>query len=122
LRERGIAWSARQYQDFIQERLQEVKRHGATGKIRFFPAYLLKVLQDHFAHNGHGYCDDAKKTGWAFDMALGRVINGSRLQAIQAAEKSTEILAEAHRLLAIRRRSSKPQKPAPAADDQLSLL
>ncbi|MBA4136548.1 MAG: hypothetical protein C0518_04450 [Opitutus sp.] len=120
LKHRGVTWSAERYFQTIRELLQEIKRHGATGEIQYFPGYLLKCVQDHFAHNSDTYCDEAKRTRSAFDMALGRVMNASKLAEVRAAEQTVDVLAEAHRMLASTRRRPKA-RPA-KSDDQLSLL
>jgi hypothetical protein len=119
LKHRGVTWSAERYFATIRDLLQEIKRHGATGEIKYFPGYLLKCVQDHFAHNSDTYCDEAKRTRSAFEIALGRAINAGKLAETRAAEQTVDVLAEAHRMLAKTRRRPKIQRQA---DDQLSLL
>lgn len=110
LKHRGITWSADRYFREIREKLQEVKRHGATGEIEYFPGYLLKVLQDHFAHNSDRIRDEGRQARNAFDIALGRAQNAAQLAATRAAEQTVDVLAEAHRVLAGRKRSSRARQ------------
>lgn len=119
LKHRGVTWTAERYFQTIRDLLQEIKRHGATGEIQYFPGYLLKCIQDHFAHHSDEYCDEAKRTRSAFDLALGRAIDAGKLAEIRTAEAAIDVLAEAHRMLASARRRP---KTAPRNDSQLSLL
>lgn len=41
--DRGVFFPEARYTRLIQDILQTIKRHGATGQIRWFPAYLGKA-------------------------------------------------------------------------------
>jgi hypothetical protein len=119
LKERGVTWSEQRYLQTLYDLLQQIKRHGATGEIQYFPGYLLKVIQDHFAHNGEDYCDEGKRARYAWEKALGTALGATRAAQIRADEQTLDTLAQAHRVLAIQRRRPKA-KASPT--DQLDLL
>lgn len=119
LKERGITWSAERYFRTLREILTGIREHGATGEIKYFAGYLLKCVQDHFAHNGDTYCEQGKNTLHAWERALGRATGAAGAPARRAAEQAIDVLAEAHRVLAQRRR---PAKPFPHTSRQLDLL
>lgn len=110
LKERGVTWSSDRYFQTLRDLLQEIKRHGATGQVKYFPGYLLKCVQDHFAHNSDTYCDEGKRMRSAWERALGRAISAAQSKQIQEDERTVEVLAQAHRVLAIKRRQPKTEK------------
>jgi hypothetical protein len=110
LKERGITWSADRYFQTLRDLLQEIKRHGATGSIKYFPGYLLKCVQDHFAHNSDTYCEEGKRMRSTWERALGRAISAAQSEQMRADEQTVAVLAQAHRVLAINRHRPKTPK------------
>ncbi len=110
LKERGVTWSGPRYFQVLYDLLQEIKRHGATGSIAYFPGYLVKVIQDHFAHNSDAYCDEGKRARHAWEKALGTAMGATRAAQVRDAEQTLDTLAQAHRVLAMKRRTPKTQK------------
>jgi hypothetical protein len=109
LRARGITWTSERYFRTLQGLLVEIAKHGATGEIKYFPSYLLKVFQDHFAHNGDSYCAESKSVRNAVDLALAKVrFADAPLPA--AGDNVIDVLAAAHAVLATRRRAPKTQE------------
>lgn len=119
LNHRGVTWTAERYFQTLHTLLREIKEHGATGEVKYFPGYLLKCIQDHFAHRSDEYCDEAKRTRSAFDLALGRAVDAGKLADIRTAEATVDVLAQAHRLLA---KQPRRRKTPETNDGQLSLL
>lgn len=119
LKERGITWPADRYFQTLRDLLNQVKRHGATAQIRYFPGYLLKVVQDHFAHNSDAYCDEGKQARHTWERALGRALDSTRLAKVRQDEQVIDTMAAAHRILASGKRRA---KVAPAPDNQRSLF
>jgi hypothetical protein len=119
LRARGVAWPAKRYFGVISEKLAEVQAHGASAsEIQFFPGYLMKVLQDHFAHNGETYTREGKHVGQSIAYILAG-LPPAVARAQREKETVIDALAAAHALLA-----SKPKTPKPPKSDttQLDLL
>ena len=53
LDQRGLPITPQSYQQLITQRLQDIQTHGvAQHQFRYFPRYLLKCIQDWFAHHG----------------------------------------------------------------------
>lgn len=122
LKERGTTWTAQRYFSTLRDLLQEIKRHGATGKIKYFPGYLLKCVQDHFAHNSDAYCDEGKRMRHSWELAIGRAVNSTKLEQVQEAEKTLDVLAQAHRVLATTKRRAKAGKTTENDRSQGSLF
>jgi hypothetical protein len=119
LRARGVAWTSKRYFQVIEDKLGEVQRHGATAAdISFFPGYLMKVLQDHFAHNGETYTREGKHVGHSIAYILAG-LPPAVARAEREKEKVIDTLAAAHALLASR---PKTAKPAQSDNAQLDLL
>jgi hypothetical protein len=119
LKERGVSWTTDRYFQTLRDLLLEIKRHGATAEIRWFPGYLLKCVQDHFAHNSDTYCDEGKKALHAWERALGKATASAQADAARQDEQKIEVLAQAYRVLAVRR---KPTKAPLINDPQGSLF
>lgn len=112
LKERGVTWPADRYFKTIRDLLNQVKRHGATAEIRYFPGYLLKVVQDHFAHNSDTYCDEGKQARHTWERALGKALGSASVSRMRQDEQVIETMAAAHRILATgKRRAKVPVKP-----------
>lgn len=115
LRARGVTWSGPVYFKKLGELLREIKAHGATGEIHYFPGYLLKCFQDHFAHNGDTYCNDARTIRNAVDVVFSKV----QFRDTPAPQETViDVLAAAHALLATRQRPNNAKR----SDPQLPLL
>ena len=53
LDQRGLQVSAQQYERLLTQRLKTIAQHGDSERYeRYFPRYLLKCLQDWYAHHG----------------------------------------------------------------------
>lgn len=105
LRSRGCTWSMDRYSAMILAKLSEIEQHGQHHRCTYFPSYLLKVLQDHFAHHSDSICAEGSKARNAFAQAIGQITQ-AQSSATRQAETAIDILAAAHSLLA---------KPAPRA-------
>lgn len=122
LKERGVTWTAERYFQTIRDLLQEIKRHGATGQIKSFAGYLLYSVQDHFRHQSDLYCGEGKAMRSAWELAIGRAVNSTKLAQVREAEALVDEVAEAHRVLAIGRPKPKAKKPAKTDDHQHELF
>lgn len=112
LKQRGVTWSGQRYTQTLFDLFQQIKRHGATGEVRYFPGYLLKVIQDHFAHHSDDFCDEGKRMRHAWEKALGTAVGATRAARLHQDEQTLDTLAQAHRMLASGRR-----RPKTAATD-----
>jgi hypothetical protein len=60
LNKRGVTLKPERYKQILLERLNEIKQHGATDRIKYFPGYLKHVLQQHLKHHGEEYYAEGK--------------------------------------------------------------
>jgi hypothetical protein len=110
--ERGVTIPATEYRKIFESVFMQALVFGKAEKITYFPAYLAKVIQSHFAMHGEEYYESAKSMRNQVDHAL--LIAGS---ARHAAPDPVRELAQAARLV-------KPKKlpRKPPVNAQLTLL
>src|SRR5690606_616599 len=101
LERRGLTCPAVRYQKLIATRLGAIADHGDPGRFgAYFPAYLLKCLQDWFHHHGEELYDELKH----IRNALDQVLASARLAAaVQLDAQHIELLASTYRLIHGRR-------------------
>lgn len=112
--ERNMDLPAEEYEKFILDRLQEIKRHGNTDAIKFFPRYLLHTLQQHCRYHEDALYTAEKSRRFAVDRAISGIQKAQRPTAPSPVAR----LAELHAMLSTKKSVSK--KPQP--DKQISLL
>jgi hypothetical protein len=101
LEQRALTCSASRYHSLIAERLAEIAALGNPARYgAYFPAYLLKCLQDWFQHHGEELYDELKHIRNALDQVLACARFGA---GVQRDAQHTEILAATHRLIQARR-------------------
>jgi hypothetical protein len=122
LRVKVILWPARfmagkgftlppaRYEAILRGVLAEIKHHGQTGQVRYWPGYLMKCVQDHWKHHWEEYYQEAKSVR---TLAESLVVACGRTGA---EDRGVEALALAHRVLAGRRPKNRTEKA------QLTLL
>lgn len=99
----------------IAERLQAIAAHGNPAAYgAYFPAYLLKCLQDWFDRHGDNLYGELKHIRNALDQLLASARFAAR---VQRHARQLDLLVSAHRLLERRHIT-----PADAAPDQLTLF
>jgi hypothetical protein len=97
LASRGLACSPTRYQSLIAERLDAICDHGDPARYgAYFPAYLLKCLQDWFQHRSDELYAELKHIRNALDRILGSIGAASE---VQLHARHIELLATLHRLL-----------------------
>lgn len=115
LDERGLTCAPQRYQELIAARLDAIAAHGDPSRYgAYFPAYLLKCLQDWFDRHGDALYGELKHIRNALDQLLASARFAAR---VQRHARQLDLLVSTHRLLAARRAS----RPA-STDDQLSLF
>ena len=61
LEQRGLPITAQHYEQLLTQRLKAIAQHGKLESYqRYFPGYLLKCLQDWFAHHGDELYEELK--------------------------------------------------------------
>ncbi len=108
LRARGVTWTPERYFATIKGKLREIEQHGKKASGGYFPRYLLKCLQDHFAHHSDTICAEASSARNAFNQAIGQITaQAARVEGQN--QTGIDVLAAAHALLAKPRRRAKTQ-------------
>ncbi len=61
LEQRGLSISAQRYEQLLSDRLKAIAEYGKPIRYQsYFPAYLLKCLQDWFSHHGDELYEELK--------------------------------------------------------------
>lgn len=107
---KGFTVSPERYEEIMRAILADVKRHGQTGEVRYWPGYLLRCVQQHWKHHWEEYYQEAKSVR---SLAEAVVVSAGRAQA---EDRGVEALALAHKVLTGQRRKPK----AAAAPKQLA--
>ena len=97
LDQRGLQVSAQQYERLITQRLKAIAQHGDPKRYQpYFPRYLLKCLQDWFAHHGDELYEELKHVRnqlYRIEALLNREHTG------EVAEDIVTPMARAHDIL-----------------------
>ncbi len=114
LERRGLPITSQAYQKLLIERLGDIAKHGDPQRYQaYFPRYLLKTIQDWFAHHGEDLYQELKHVRnqlCDIDALL-------RSQPNQSAQDVVTPIAQAHAVLAVQCRRKKH-----ADNKQLNLL
>ncbi len=101
LDQRGLTCSPQRYQMLIEERLQAIAAHGNPAAFgAYFPAYLLRCLQDWFDRYGEELYSELKHIRNALDQLLASARFAER---VQRHARHLDLLVSMHRLLENRR-------------------
>lgn len=118
MHQRGITVSQPRYRKLLEERLDAIARHGDSKRWRkHFPTYLLKCLQDHFAHHGEELYEELKHIR---NVLFGLESQLKELLPTQQQEKEIDAMARTHQLLNTRAKARRKKHPNNA--EQLELF
>lgn len=106
LNRRGITLKPERYKEIILGVMNEIKIHGKTGAVGFWPGYLMKCVQSHFRHHE----DEIYAEGKSLRTQLERVIATAQ-NARASAPDPIKALAAAQQVLAGQRKQ-KLARPA----------
>jgi hypothetical protein len=106
---RGLTCAPQRYQTLIEERLQVIAAHGDSALYgAYFPAYLLKCLQDWFDRYGDDLYCELKHIRNALDQLLASARFAER---IQRHARHLDLLVSTHRLIEHRLTERKTSAP-----------
>jgi hypothetical protein len=61
LEKHGLPITSQAYENLLRQRLDDIAKHGDPKRYRaYFPRYLLKAIQDWFAHHGEDLYEELK--------------------------------------------------------------
>jgi hypothetical protein len=120
--DKAIFVPAERYQEIVLAVLMDIKRHGNTAAIQYWPRYLLTCVQSHFRVQGERYYNEGKAARDLLPRVLKDLPAGTGGRA-QAPDAFTRDLATVHALLkSPGGRRKKPAPAEPAAPVQKDLL
>ena len=103
LNSRGVTLRPDRYRDLVLGVLNEVKRHGQTGAVRYWPGYLKHCLQEHFRHHGDEVYAEAKSMRTTLETAM----LAARSRVSDQPGRQIQELANAYRLATLPARRQK---------------
>jgi len=104
LEKRGLPITSQAYRKLLIQRLDDIAKHGDPARYRaYFPRYLLKTIQDWFAHHGDELYEQLKHVR----NQLCQIEALLREQPHQSAEDVATPIAQAHAVLAVQNRRKK---------------
>ncbi len=109
LNKRGITLKPERYKAILLEVFQEIKSHGATAVVNYWPGYLAKCVQERFRHREEEIYAEGKALRNALESAM---LFASKLS--QAEPDPIEALNQA-RLVLTRQTPRHRQAPARSA-------
>ena len=114
LDKRGLPITSQAYQKLLTQRLDDIAKHGDPKRYQtYFPRYLLKTIQDWFAHHGEDLYEELKHVR----NQLCDIETILRSQPAQSAGDVVTPIAQAHAVLTVQNRRKKC-----ADNKQLNLL
>jgi hypothetical protein len=121
LDKRGVTLKPDRYKALLLGLLNEIKTHGNTAAVKYWPGYLKHVLQQHLKHHGEDIYHEAKSLRTLAENSLLSLshLNGGASAAAEPTLDPIRAMAEARRDLLQNKRSKRPSK---SQADQLSLL
>ena len=114
LDKRGVTLKPERYKAIILEVLQEIKHHGNTGQIGYWPAYLAKCVQERFKHRAEEIYEEGKN----LRAQMENVLTGLAASANPPEVDPIRAMAEARRDLLKAKQTRRAKTPA----KQLPLL
>ena len=94
---RGLTCPPQRYRSLINDRLHAIGAHGDPARYSaYFPAYLLKCLQDFFDRHGDELYGELKHVRNALDQVLASARFAAR---VQEHARHLDVLVATHRLL-----------------------
>jgi hypothetical protein len=116
LNKRGVTLKPERYKEILLGIFTEIKRHGQTGTVKYWPGYLVHCVQEHFKYHGEEIYNEAKALRNKVEAAL---LAGKRATDCRQGNDPVAALALVHQTLtAAHKRKQKPS----AAKAQMDLL
>jgi hypothetical protein len=121
LDKRGVTLKPDRYKALLLGLLNEIKTHGNTAAVKYWPGYLKHVLQQHLKHHGEDIYHEAKSLR---TLAENSLLNLSNLKSanLESSIDPVRAMAEARRDLLTLKRQKRLKNSSHSAQDQLSLL
>lgn len=118
--DRALFVTEERYNEIVLGVINEIKGHGNTGEIHYWPRYIFTCLQRHFSVNAHVYVNEGKAAVNAVERALKTLKGVPMVPAAAPADARMRELAAVH--LATRSHGGRKKKaaanptPAPAPE------
>lgn len=112
LNTRGVTLKPLRYKELLLGIFQEIKRHGQTGEVKYWPRYLTHCVQEHFKHHGEEIYGEGKELRTLAENALTVCREATGHDPVAALAAVHQALAAAHK---------RKRKPG-AGKQQMNLL
>jgi hypothetical protein len=124
LDKRGVTLKPDRYKALLLGLLNEIKTHGNTAAVKYWPGYLKHVLQQHLKHHGEDIYQEAKSLRTLAENSLLSLshLNGGANAAAEPTLDPVRALAEARRDLLTLKRQKKLKTSGQDGQSQLDLF
>jgi len=120
MNQHGVTVSQPRYRLLLEERIGEIAVHSdPKRRDDYFPAYLLKCLQEYFARHGEALYEELKHIrsalyGWEISLEVRE----------RSRQENTEIeaMARTHRLLTVKAKAKAKKRARRNSPEQLELF
>jgi hypothetical protein len=112
---RGVTLPPARYKAILLDIFLEIKRHGQTGAVKYWPGYLVHCVQEHFRHHGEEIYGEAKALRNLVEHA---VLAGRRAADGAGSNDPVAGLALVHQALT----SAHKRRPKAVKKQQMQLL
>lgn len=115
---RGLRLSPTRYARLLDEQLITILTHADRSRCQiYFPAYLLKCIQEWFAHHGDELCDELshiRNALWQIETIVARMQKSTdQIKAIQE-EQAIKVMAQTHAILSAKQAQNARNKQHPS--------
>jgi hypothetical protein len=124
LDKRGVTLRPDRYKTLLLDLLNDIKTHGNTSAIQYFPGYLKHVLQQHLKHHGEDLYHEAKSLRTLAENTLLSLTGGTSSASPTSAPTldPVRVMAEARRDLLQLHKARRTKHPSKSTQNQLDLL
>ena len=102
---RAVTVRPERYKAIFLGIVDDIKVHGSTAGVKFWPGYLLRCVQEHFRHHGDEYYEEGKAVRATVEKALSQVAGRRQVDPVEALAQVSAVLAPRR----VRTRSVKKQ-------------
>lgn len=112
---RGVTLKPARYKEILLDIFQEIKRHGQTAAVEYWPGYLVHCVQQYFEHHGEEIYAEGKSLRNEVENAL---LAGRRSADEARTNDPVAGLALVHQALTVAHK----RKHRPSSQKQMNLL
>lgn len=108
LSRRGVTLPPDRYKAILLGIFGDIKTHGQTDAVKFWPGYLLHCVQEHFKHRGDALYEEAKSARAAAERAIAKATVRPPADPVETLAQAASVLRLAGKRRAVKKCPSQP--------------